>query len=261
MTTLRLASNTRGVLKMALAFSALALSVSSLSAATLTYVGAQFNDTAWRTASDVKPFSTSGSNIYGKDGYRFFSSSIATVLPTYVSAIAPASGIATYGTYGTAGAQIDNPVAAGTIGTGTAYINGAAAGVTGEMFTFTLAGTVPNTIRISVLYDNTDGTQPNITMSLGLSGGVNAVPGGSASIVVSNTNQVADWYSFNIVGGVAGQSYSVYLTNSDTVARGLQVGGIAFDTVASAVPEPSTYAAIAGAVILGVAVYRRRKQA
>lgn len=184
----------------------------------------------------------------GADGYDLFTTSIFS-RPSYVAArptqLAPAAFGPSDGY-----ARIDDPTNPTTdTRTGTYYVNGAAAGFSQDMFSFTLAGTVPSSIRVAILYDNTDGTSPSILLTLRQSAGA----GTSAATVTAVGNQLPDFYYFNINGGAAGDVYTLNLTNTGTSPAGLQVGGVAFDSV----PEPSTFA-IAGLALCAVPLLRRR---
>lgn len=74
--------------------------------------------------------------------------------------------------------------------------------------------------------------------------------------------------TFNLAGAEAGyldpynQKMGIELFVRSADGAGLVSGGVSFDNMAvsvSAVPEPSTYAAIAGALMLGFAAWKRRK--
>lgn len=72
--------------------------------------------------------------------------------------------------------------------------------------------------------------------------------------------------TFDLAGAEAGyqdpynQKMGIELFVRSADGAGLVSGGVSFDNMAvSAVPEPSTYAAIAGALMLGFAAWKRRK--
>ncbi len=210
-------------------------------AQTIKYVGSQLDvGPNWRDATFAKTFSNSG-GAYGGDGYFMAAGAITSSLPTYVSA----GNVLVQTFAGTGYELLDNPTPtaphfSGTAVSGTSYVNGAAAGSTSNMMSFTLTGTVPNTIQVGVLFDNTDnsGGLGNNAYTLVETVGGTAT---SAQISLTTGNGLADYYFFDITGGATGETFTLKDTNtSATNPFNVQAGGFTFDTVVA--PEPTTVA-------------------
>jgi hypothetical protein len=215
-------------------------------AQTITYIGSQLDvGASWRDATLVKTFSNTG-GAYGGDGYFNTAGPIVSSLPTYVSSASV--GVQTFS--GGGYEAIDNPTAtppyfSGTAASGTAYVNGAAAGSTSNMLTFTLAGTVPNTVQVGVMFDNTDnsnGLGNNAYTLVETTGGTAT----SSQISLTTGNGLADFYFFDIKNASAGEVFTLQDTNtSATNGSNLQAGALTFDTVAAPEPAPIAMSALA----------------
>jgi hypothetical protein len=75
--------------------------------------------------------------------------------------------------------------------------------------------------------------------------------------------QLSSTTSFSETASLAGWSIQdgIYNWNQDSNSWSLYTGAVAqFSVQASAIPEPSTYAALAGAAMLGLAIWRRRQR-
>ena len=151
-------------------------------------------------------------------------------------------------------------------------INGvASAVVTGAAYTNSDVAVIPGGGTTALYYIDSAGddlllsSNPNagtvglvgtgLGVTVGTDIGFDIYSGGSTDIgYVTDTTgaNAADLYSVDLGTGVA--------TLVGGVARSF-TGGFAIDQATSAIPEPSTYAALIGALGLGLAVTRRRRQA
>ncbi len=234
-----------------------------LSAATVSYVGSQLsmetysNDPAgWRSTGDPdKPLDIDSNGVLGTDGY-FMAGSVGESLPGYITGVT-AEEIA-YG--GNAGyAQIDNPLDASgaDVVSGAWYLNGAAAGTETDFLTITVGADAPPSIRLSMLWDNTDN-------SFGLSEiqlRVYQTTGGTADSgfqTLTSGDAVTDWYFFDIDNAQSGDVFKVQLKNNNTGNLNLLLGGVAFD--GALVPEPETTGLLMGVGVGGLLLFCRRKR-
>jgi len=179
----------------------------------------------WRTSSVAKS-DIDGNNVLGTDGYRIVGTNARLLTPTYLTNTTQSGNV--FG--GNAGyALIDDPNTTPgggptTIRTGTTNPF-AGANTEASVFTFTAKNNAPQTFRLAVLVDNTDGT-PFTSSSLRIlqtAGGAAT----STSVNTSTVNRNPDWYYFDIVGAQAGDTFSVLSGGGSSGCN--CVGGIAFD--------------------------------
>ncbi|WP_309399348.1 PEP-CTERM sorting domain-containing protein [Cerasicoccus maritimus] len=234
-----------------------------LTAATVTYVGSQLsmetysNDPAgWRSAGDPdKPLDIDSNGVLGTDGY-YMAGSVGESLPGYISDIT--AHMANYG--GNAGyAQIDNPLDASgnDVVSGSWYMNGAAAGTESDFLTITVGADAPESIRLSMLWDNTDNSFGLTEIQIR----VYQTTGGTADSGFQRLtagDAVTDWYFFDIDNAQAGDVFKVQLKNNNTGNRNLLLGGVAFD--GALVPEPATSGLLMGVGAGGLIWFYRRKR-
>ena len=120
---------------------------------------------------------------------------------------------------------------------------GGAAAVSGSsLFVALQSGAGANTVRT---FDLTTGAAQS-TIS-GLSGPTGLAVFGTSLFVVNNTNGSLGAYDFT------NSSYSTLVSGLSGGAYGIAVANV------SAIPEPSTYAALAGVAALGLAFWRKRR--
>lgn len=160
-------------------------------------------------------------------------------------------------------------------------------GYTFSSLTMSFTGSTGSPGSLSVglysAFDSGSGSSPTgLLSSLSISSGNpassgNVVFSGSTSLSASTTyylllsapsaTSTGNYYSYHTAsnlnedsGGLAGWSIGNvgYISNSGSAWS--DGGGAMFSIQASAIPEPSTYAVIAGATMLGLAVWRRRRQ-
>jgi hypothetical protein len=238
---------------------------SATAAATLSYLGSQTNvETAgddptvgWRNTTPAKTYDVSHDDILGTDGYQLFPNN-AVSLPTYATVNMLGSQYPGNGSY----ALVDDPVHPGgpDITSGAVYFNGVAAGTESDLFTFTLTGTVPGTIGVSIMVDNFDGNDGTGEMLRVRQTTGGTADSGYSTAIVSDRNP--DWYTFQITGGVAGDVFTVSELRPLALgnAGAEQIGGVAFDTLTE-IPEPST---VAGSMVIGamglVSFFRMRRR-
>ena len=203
------------------------------------YIGTSWDvGSGWRTAS-VSKLDIDGNNILGSDGwYCFGGSPTSSQVPGYINAwTATGSIYAGNSNY----AKIDNPVTTpgtspSTETSGTANPN-PGANSPAVILTFTLAGNVPQNIRIGMMIDNLDTVAYNPS-SLSL---VSLTTGASASANVTSSqnskyaDRIPDWVFFEIDGGVSGEQYEIQAYGS---AAGIAtMGAVAFDSISPTVIE------------------------
>jgi hypothetical protein len=198
------------------------------------YVGLQADlGAGWRDASTPKTYDIDSNNSLGSDGWWLTGSSPS--LPNYITSFSNNSYYYTNGGY----AQIDNPATTpganpSTIYTGTTnqqwpgYLNLSASPV----ISFTLAGPVPNAIRLGIMTGNTDdagnyGSSGFEVVSGTLDSGI------TSELQTNNAtyNGNPDWVFFDITGGIAGQVYSVYARGGPRGNAG--IAGLSFDSAAT----------------------------
>jgi hypothetical protein len=136
---------------------------------------------------------------------------------------------------------------------GTSHRTGAAYqsviyGGTATLATITLQTGVPATFQLGVLEDNAVGrplNQASVTVT-GSNSVVEPVAGNGGVAFASHN----DFYYFDIVGALAGQTLTISTTNNGTLAgfSYCELGGITFDTIP--VPEPTSVGLLAVGALL-----------
>ena len=110
-------------------------------------------------------------------------------------------------------------------------------------------------------FSNNTGIIPSGILSYQLDSGASSTAwdSGNANVTFGGSYAASDTYILDVSG--ASTLDIAFTFNSSETALGNLTNRAYFDNIAigGAVPEPSTYAAIAGALALGFAVYRRRK--
>ena len=101
-----------------------------------------------------------------------------------------------------------------------------AAGVETGLFSFQLTGSVPGSITLGLLTDNTDGLGW-VSSTIRIEG-----PGAVSADQSITPDGASDLMNFNIDGGVAGETYTVYGTSAGS---GSMIAMATFDSI----PEPS----------------------
>ena len=236
----------------------------SLQAATISGAGTVIDITpaGYAVGTDVADIDTvasvSGLNI---DGYYIFHSQpegpgnhggqpwaddSIDALPAYITSL---DGSASTSSGGWANYD-DVTIGGSTVNTG-GLAQSPGAGIEANMLTFDLAGTIPaGGVTLAVLVDNSDAPQWNADgIRLSGGGGDFAYTSGVANF---NRNGGSDVFLFNIAGGVAGETYTLSVTQPPGTGGSL-IGGIAF---VSPIPEPST--GLLAFLSLGLALRRKR---
>lgn len=118
-------------------------------------------------------------------------------------------------------------------------------GAEANLFSFTLGGAVPDAITVGLISDNSDGTAWAVTNARiegpgGITADQSIVPNGGTDLIL-----------FEIVGGAAGETYSVHGTSPPS---GSLFGGITFTSI----PEPTSITLLAFCLV-GVGTWRRRR--
>jgi hypothetical protein len=119
--------------------------------------------------------------------------------------------------------------------------------------------TAHSTVSVVVASSNVNSMQARLTTN-------NSAQFGASNQNVTTATSVSDFYA--LVPTTGGTAPNGLATDGDGIvfARGtnllgtftLDASGLSYVSGASAIPEPSTYAALAGAVVLGLAASRRR---
>ncbi|MGI9239752.1 MAG: PEP-CTERM sorting domain-containing protein [Verrucomicrobiales bacterium] len=111
------------------------------------------------------------------------------------------------------------------------------------LFTFQLAGVVPSTVTLGLLVDNSD--SPNWDVSNVRIEGPGAI-GANQDVAI---NGGTDLVQFDIGGGLAGETYTVFGTSPPA---GALIGAVTFDSI----PEPGSMALF----VTGIAIIFRRRR-
>ncbi|PXA03431.1 hypothetical protein DDZ13_12110 [Coraliomargarita sinensis] len=198
----------------------------------------------WRNPTPVKTFDVDGDNIIGTDGYD---GRAGTSLPAYITNYNKSGGGNPFG-------YVDDP----TDPTG---IDDARSGFYGgtddrDLFWFQIDGSALDgqTLGVSIMFDTFgSGTQTYfLEQRDGGTGG--AVLTAANSGLLTHDDDGYDWAFFEIDGAVAGDWF-VLKSVRGTAGRST-FSQVAFDT--AAVPEPSTFALLAGLLGLASVMLRRR---
>lgn len=237
------------------ALGAFALSATGIDAATVSAAGTLTGLTppGWGTGNDNADLDAAGA---GADGFVLFNSipeggnqantpwnqNIVDNTPAYISAL---DGSASTGTGGWA--NYDNVTLGGTTyNTGGIQRPTIGQGVEADMFTFQLAGSVPSQVILGFIVDNSDNA---------IWGSSNVRIEGPGAITADQNvfiDGATDLVQFNISGGLAGETYTVYATQPPGNGGAL-IGGVTFDSI----PEPGSALLLAAAGLL--AATRRRR--
>ena len=228
------------------------LSFSGASAATVSAAGTLADLTPLGNAvgTDVADLDAQG---VGTDGFIVFNSlpegsnqsgnawdANSTInLPAYVTSLDGSASVSSGGW-----ANYDDVTIGGnTYNTG-GINRGSTAGTELASFSFTLAGTVPATVTIGLLTDNSDNTVW-ASQATRIEG-----PGAITASQSLTPNGGSDLVQFNIDGGIAGETYTIYGTSN---GAGSLYGAATFDSI----PEPGSIALFAAGFAL---MLRRRRR-
>ena len=161
--------------------------------------------------------------------------------PAYITAL-DGSASASSGGW----ANYDDVTVGGTNYNSGGLVQSPGAGVEVPLLTFQLTGSVPSTVTLGVFADHTDNviwTADNIRIE-----GPGAV---SASQGLPALDGASDLLQFDISGGLAGETYTVYGTQAPGLGGAL-IGALSFDSI----PEPGSIALFA----TGFALMLRRRR-
>jgi hypothetical protein len=115
-----------------------------------------------------------------------------------------------------------------------------------SLFDIVIGANAPATIRLGLLYGNTDAYNGTFR--------IQQISGGTGSVIANQTNGVIQLSFFDIVAAAPGDTFRVYATKTESVGNAnVLLGGLTFD----AVPEPATGTALLLGV--GMLVTRRRR--
>ena len=195
----------------------------------IAYVGLQADlGAGWRTASTPKTYDIDGNNVLGSNGWWLPNYTLSS--PSYITSFANNFYYSGNGGY----ALVDNPLTTpGTtpslIYSGTTSSQSPSYGIKSinSVVSFTLTGAVPGTIRIGIMSGNSDASGAfgasgyQIISALFDSGMTTELQTNGA---VYNGNP--DWAFFDITGGSAGQTYSIYANGGPLGNAG--IGAISF---------------------------------
>ena len=223
----------------------------SLQAASITAAGIDTLSAVGNGSGDVADLDTNGS---GGDGFVVFNTlpagsnqsgglwndNMVSSLPAYITALDGSTSVSSGGW-----ANYDGVTVGGnTYNTG-GINNPSAGGTEIASFTFQLTGTVPASITLGLLTDNSD----NVAWA---SSNVRIEGPGAVTANQSPTlDGASDLVKFNIDGGVAGETYTVYGTSGGS---GSLFGAATFDS--TAIPEASSL----GLILLGCLAGLRRRR-
>lgn len=198
------------------------------SAATIAYVGNEYNVEAftddsgvgWRNSSTAKAFDLDGDNVIGTDGYDFAGGSPVVSLPSYVASVTFTGGHNDQNR-----GLVDDPTDPSGADIGTGWNGNGTSGT----IVFQGSDMSSKTMRLAVLYDSTWSGIATGTQTFTLTQTV----GGSDSITtptVTLGNDGLDIAFFDITGIEDGDTFSLTTTKGTISWR--QITGVAFDTPA-----------------------------
>ncbi len=234
---------------------AAALSTASLQAATVTAAGTLGNLTPVGNGVGTDAADLDAQGV-GTDGFIAFASfdegsnrgglawneGIIDNSPAYITPMAAGTSTASGGW-----ANYDDVTIGGTTFNTGGITFGSGAGTEAALFAFELSGTIPDPFTVGLLTDNSDNTgwaANNIRIEGpgAISADQGLVPDGASDLL-----------QFNILGGAAGDIFTVYGTSN---GAGSLIGAATFD--ANAIPEPS--ALVLSAIGIGIALMFRRRR-
>jgi hypothetical protein len=229
-----------------------ALSLTGLQAATVSSAGSLVDLTpaGFGSGTDNADLDAQGR---GTDGFVLFNSvpegtnvagtpwnqSIVSNLPAYVSSF---DGSASAGSGGWA--NYDDVTIGGTLYNTGGLVQSPGNGVEVPLLTFQLSGLVPAGISLGVLVDNSDSANWDVS-NVRIAG-----PGAITANQNVAINGGSDLVRFNIDGGAAGETYTIYGTSPPS---GALIGGVTFDSI----PEPGSLSLLAAS---GLLLLRRRRR-
>lgn len=200
-------------------------------AVTITYVGRHLDlGASWRTAAVAKPLDGDGDNVFGTDAFAVWTGPESW--NNYVAFVSKAAA-ATYPSY----YDIDNPVGAGVINSGTLSVN-AGYGNEATLFTFqvNVVGPAPATFRVGIMTDNLDNSgyvPSSLTLAYGSSNVTAAID------ATQGDNQDPDWTFFDISGAANGDTFTV--KGAGGPYGYVTCGAVSFDAVPTPTPTTITY--------------------
>ena len=224
----------------------------SLQAASITAAGIDTLTPTLNGAGDVADLDTNGS---GGDGFVVFNTlppggnssgglwndNIISSLPAYVTALDGSTSVSSGGW-----ANYDGVTVGGNTHNTGGINNPSAGGTELASFTFQLTGSVPASITLGLLTDNSDNVAW-ASSNVRIEG-----PGAITANQSPPLDGASDLVKFNIDGGVAGETYTVYGTSNGS---GSLFGAATFDS--TTIPEPSSIGLL---VLGGLAGLRRRRR-
>jgi len=221
----------------------------SSSAANISYLGVE-TQPAWRSTDVAKnsAFDPDGDNAYGTDGVSlvtagasgdFFNfASLTSSLPSYISSTTISGGSFTSSSY----ADLDNGLLAIASTVADLTAPGNAFTQSGRILSISFTATETSAAGFIVTALGVDNSQPMNTITLSGTGATT----GTGSSANDTTSGVARLHFFQVSNVTAGDTFSI------TANR---LHGIAFE----AIPEPGTYALLAGLLALSAVALRRRR--
>ena len=239
-----------------------------------------FNDRAivdyWRTTSVVKPNDIDGDNVLGTDGYRYVGDGQLTDIQNSDPSYATLSNLTSTLFDGNNGyAQIDDgnfPSGVFVVRQDSGTFNpGSTTAAEGVFVSFGTIGFNRNallgeTVRIGLMVDNLNDTNFNsglLRLTEGIGGAatdVNVFAGTGSNVTLDRGNRNPDWYFFDVTDFASGDQIEVLATSSfgnGSTSTPATIGAFSFDSVVTAVPEPSSASLLA---LSGIALLLRRRK-
>ncbi|MCY2941407.1 MAG: tandem-95 repeat protein, partial [Planctomycetota bacterium] len=216
----------------AVTFSAANFTGGTVASPGIAYVGLQADMGAgWRTASTPKTYDIDGNNVLGSNGWWLPNYTLSS--PSYITSFANNSYYPGNGGYALVDNPLTTPGASPSLiysGTTNGQFPGYGIKSINSVVSFTLTGVVPGTIRVGIMTGNTD-----VSGAFGASGyQIISAPFDSGMTTELQTNGAVyngnpDWVFFDITGGIAGQTYSIYAKGGPQGNAG--IGAISFDSI------------------------------
>jgi|GEM_PF-1380478 len=213
-------------------FTAANFSGGSIASPGVAYVGLQADMGAgWRTASTAKTYDIDGNNVLGSNGWWLPNYTLSS--PSYITSFANNSYYPGNGGYALVDNPLTTPGASPSLiysGTTNGQFPGYGTKSLNSVVSFTLTGTVPGTIRVGIMTGNTDfsgsyGASGFQIVSGSLNSGMTTELQTNGAVYNGNP----DWVFFDITGGIAGQTYSIYANGGPQGNAG--IGAISFDSI------------------------------